>query len=156
MCFFLDPSPVRRVPIQTGIQRKLNFVSVRTIKGSSSECTCHLSAHRLSPGRPRVPSTQRGVRTANFRSPKMRPAEISAGCLPKFRQGACRNFDRVHAEISTGCMPKFRQGACRNFDRVPAEISTGCPPKFRQGACRNFDRVPAEISTGQQAQPLLP
>jgi hypothetical protein len=34
--FFLDPSPVRRVPIQTGIQRKLNFVSVRTIKGSSS------------------------------------------------------------------------------------------------------------------------
>ncbi len=36
MCFFLDPSPVRRVPIQTGIQRKLNFVSVRTIKGSSS------------------------------------------------------------------------------------------------------------------------
>jgi hypothetical protein len=31
--FFLDPSPVRRVPIQTGIQRKLNFVSVRTIKG---------------------------------------------------------------------------------------------------------------------------
>jgi hypothetical protein len=32
--FFLDPSPVRRVPIQTGIQRKLNFVSVRTIKGS--------------------------------------------------------------------------------------------------------------------------
>jgi hypothetical protein len=37
MCFFLDPSPVRRVPIQTGIQRKLNFVSVRTIKGSSSE-----------------------------------------------------------------------------------------------------------------------
>ena len=40
MCFFLDPSPVRRVPIQTGIQRKLNFVSVRTIKGRSSEkCT---------------------------------------------------------------------------------------------------------------------
>ena len=38
MCFFLDPSPVRRVPIQTGIQRKLNFVSVRTIKGSSSTC----------------------------------------------------------------------------------------------------------------------
>ena len=36
--FFLDPSPVRRVPIQTGIQRKLNFVSVRTIKGSSSQC----------------------------------------------------------------------------------------------------------------------
>ena len=36
MCFFLGPSPVRRVPIQTGIQRKLNFVSVRTIKGSSS------------------------------------------------------------------------------------------------------------------------
>ena len=34
--FFLDPSPVRRVPIQTGIQRKLNFVSVRTIKGGSS------------------------------------------------------------------------------------------------------------------------
>ena len=34
--FFLDPSPVRRVPIQTGIQRKLNFVSVRTIKGRSS------------------------------------------------------------------------------------------------------------------------
>ena len=34
--FFLDPSPVGRVPIQTGIQRKLNFVSVRTIKGSSS------------------------------------------------------------------------------------------------------------------------
>ncbi len=33
--FFLDPSPVR-VPIQTGIQRKLNFVSVRTIKGRSS------------------------------------------------------------------------------------------------------------------------
>ena len=31
--FFLDPSPVRRVPIPTGIQRKLNFVSVRTIKG---------------------------------------------------------------------------------------------------------------------------
>ena len=36
MCFFVDPSPVRRVPIPTGIQRKLNFVSVRTIKGSSS------------------------------------------------------------------------------------------------------------------------
>jgi hypothetical protein len=36
MCFFLDPSPVRRVPIQTGIQRKLNFVSVRTIKGRST------------------------------------------------------------------------------------------------------------------------
>ena len=34
--FFLDPSPVRRVPIQTGIQRKLNFVSARTIKGRSS------------------------------------------------------------------------------------------------------------------------
>jgi hypothetical protein len=34
--FFVDPSPVRRVPIPTGIQRKLNFVSVRTIKGSSS------------------------------------------------------------------------------------------------------------------------
>ncbi len=34
--FSLDPSPVRRVPIQTGIQRKLNFVSVRTIKGRSS------------------------------------------------------------------------------------------------------------------------
>ena len=34
--FFLDPSQVRRVPIQTGIQRKLNFVSVRTIKGRSS------------------------------------------------------------------------------------------------------------------------
>jgi hypothetical protein len=30
------PSQARRVPIQTGIQRKLNFVSVRTIKGSSS------------------------------------------------------------------------------------------------------------------------
>ena len=44
MCFFLDPSPVRRVPIQTGIQRKLNFVSVRTIKGRSSStalsCPC--------------------------------------------------------------------------------------------------------------------
>ena len=36
MCFLVDPSPVRRVPIPTGIQRKLNFVSVRTIKGSSS------------------------------------------------------------------------------------------------------------------------
>ena len=39
MCFFVDPSPVRRVPIPTGIQRKLNFVSVRTIKGSSSYIT---------------------------------------------------------------------------------------------------------------------
>jgi hypothetical protein len=36
MCFFVDPSQVRRVPIPTGIQRNLNFVSVRTIKGSSS------------------------------------------------------------------------------------------------------------------------
>jgi hypothetical protein len=35
MCFFFNP-PVRRVPIPTGIQRKLNFVSVRTIKGRSS------------------------------------------------------------------------------------------------------------------------
>jgi len=34
--FFFNPSPVRRVPIPTGIQRKLNFVSVRTIKGWSS------------------------------------------------------------------------------------------------------------------------
>jgi hypothetical protein len=34
--FFVDPNPVRRVPIPTGIQRKLNFVSARTIKGSSS------------------------------------------------------------------------------------------------------------------------
>ena len=30
--FFVDPNPVRRVLIQTGIHRKLNFVSVRTIK----------------------------------------------------------------------------------------------------------------------------
>ena len=36
---FLDPSPVRRVPIQTGIQRELNFVSARTIKGRSSDIT---------------------------------------------------------------------------------------------------------------------
>ena len=44
MCFFVDPSPVRRVPIPTGIQRKLNFVSVRTIKGSSSSHAhgCHI------------------------------------------------------------------------------------------------------------------
>jgi hypothetical protein len=39
--FFLDPSPVRRVPIQTGIQRELNFVSVRTIKGRSSSHVLH-------------------------------------------------------------------------------------------------------------------
>ena len=37
--FVLDPSPVRRVPIQTGIQRELNFVSARTIKGRSSDIT---------------------------------------------------------------------------------------------------------------------
>ena len=44
MCFFVDPSPVRRVPIPTGIHRKLNFVSVRTIKGSSSSHAhgCHI------------------------------------------------------------------------------------------------------------------
>ena len=32
MCFFFfNPSPVRRVPIPTGIQRKLNFVSVAVL-----------------------------------------------------------------------------------------------------------------------------
>jgi hypothetical protein len=53
MCFFVDPSPVRRVLIPTGIQRKLKFVSVRTIKGSSSSPTS--AAARSRPPRPPPP-----------------------------------------------------------------------------------------------------
>ena len=60
MCFFLDPSPVRRVPIQTGIQRKLNFVSVRTIKGPSSRAhtlPTHTCRHTHSHTRDHTPHT---------------------------------------------------------------------------------------------------
>ena len=52
MCFILDPSQVRRVPIQAGIQRKLNFVSVRTIKGRSSQTP--LLGHRRGHARARA------------------------------------------------------------------------------------------------------
>ena len=64
--FFLDPSPVRRVQIQTGIQRKLNFVSVRTIKGSSSgapgSCVGRVSGRQRLRGRGRGPGLQTQAR----------------------------------------------------------------------------------------------
>ena len=123
MCFFLDPSPVRRVPIQTGIQRKLNFVSVRTIKGSSSQARQNGAkiVEIQTEARPAVQSTHRVdqpcTRPSAHRS--QAPAPLQAGSRPTHAALQQRQAPppRTHASAQTPSVHPRRTCAPRMQER---------------------------------------
>ena len=91
--FFFNPGPARRVPIPTGIQRKLNFVSVRTIKEGSSS-----SARRAQPARAhRPPRPPHGSHLA--------PAALHAlrSTLRWFRLVRGTNFSEIQFKYISNC-----------------------------------------------------
>ena len=107
--FFLDPSPVRRVPIQTGIQRKLNFVSVRTIKGSSSAAAAMGTswAWTGAPARHRRPGEDRrcgcAFSTVVRRGTALESSYHRRHCSPKRRLAKGCGMREFTTRCSTAC-----------------------------------------------------
>ena len=164
--FFLDPSPVRRVPIQTGIQRKLNFVSVRTIKGSSSlqtvgRASMWSTGRHYPRGRARsfgwqartrwtMQGGQRPTRTAQY-IPRRRQPAVRRRCCPlgtSKKQKCCRIVSSRRGRPQ----PRYRrpnaQLQCTRSSRRPFSWVLGRKRHLLPGNRGGGARVASEHAAG--------